>query len=1279
MWYNIYDPMGGLIYSSVKDKYSDLELDIEQLGQGASFYFNVEINFDDNEKNIIYTTTNSDLITTGNMAYPKVVKFESLDEEDIDCESLEGHLVLDDSDSFIQVNKIKNYRILIKEKANASMGVQTYKDYLDIETSTVGRQIYLPVNFKGLKPNTEYVLYVYLEYDKGYIYLGYENAKTKEPDPIYLNIKTNNDNSTNVFAFDVSKGDVETTSNEVLTSINFTLYGCSNSGECEKLNYSRSIPKDQNSDELNDLQEGKAINVNSSEFNFYMEDFNAMYENYKVVVSAFAKDYEIPVRINDTESNEFTLNINDLPPSLKITAVEIPKQDCTEETECYKKNNNKENGSLDDDTIVGFDFKIKTVKNVMGNYVKTAYYKIVESNAEKCSLENITEEGEDGYTSVKLEKLETDEFVSAGNNDEPIKRGTKYCVIYYGTYGDSETSQTDKEVFDLFAPKQPSSISGYIKQYTGTSLTFKLKIMDVDKAIEKIYLSNGSNSVGEEKSDIENGDKEITFNDISGNTNYTLMLSENIGEGSKTHKLYDAKLDTIKNYSDNINIVVDTSVSGKIILKVPYNKSCQTSESSCKTNNGLNKDNIAGLLINSHYLELTDKDESLDGVINLSDISSFGLQIKDGKVEIKDVKLIYDSGEIEDYLTNNNRFFVKSVNGEVGEKYYNLSSNSFSKISPFGIFSTSDVNEEGKLKSKISTLTFSSKVEKSQIGTTFRTTESSLAVLVHFNSAKEADTKLYDTNGQEKDEFQVNETVSTDEIKTVYTTSGAKLSFNITTDLVDGTKIIITIKKKENSDSEETYELTYSNNAWSNGTSKPSQSKIKNVTGSEKNIKVEFDDISDGDYIYSIKYEKNESSTTNKTGYTYNDSSEKENKDITITSLKYLKISNAYSNYSKTYWNWSNAETHEDILFIKKLINHFEVDTSVYELKDEEKIQYEIVAIKVGEDDSPDEESQEIKITSDIKDLNAVLNDKISVNEFIIENIDTFNQKLDGTYKIVLKPKVVTNGSVKEDITLADHDLGNITVTRKDPTMNVTNSQEPVFFISMDDEDGVLTVCSEENLQKADVAEDKKEPMDYINDSGVTKTYFEAHKEKYDAKVVYLTLYGKDGNLIGYSPVPFVYKTSILNLYDYFDKNSLPSDKYKVKLNYCIGDEFKSKEFGEFQIYSASALNIKLVVMPDSYIIVMENPDENIRKEIKRITYQYTTTDNIVHNGELSDVDINENNNITYTTSKNSRGETTYYLGLPLDSNVATTNIRNIEIRFYSSENDEDLITIYSH
>ena len=260
---------------------------------------------------------------------------------------------------------------------------------------------------------------------------------------------------------------------------------------------------------------------------------------------------------------------------------------------------------------------------------------------------------------------------------------------------------------------------------------------------------------------------------------------------------------------------------------------------------------------------------------------------------------------------------------------------------------------------------------------------------------------------------------------------------------------------------------------------------------------------------------------------------------------------------------------------------------------------------------------------------------------------------------------------------LESKDLGSIEVTRNNPTMDITNSQEPVFFISIDDKDGMLTTCSDELLGKTSVNYEQKEPMNFIDD--VTKTYFEAHKEKYDAKVVYLTLYGKEGNLIGYSPIPFVYKSSILNLYDYFDKNSLPSDKYKVKLNYCIGNELRSTDEKEFQIYSSSALNIKLVIMPNSYIIVMENPDEEIRKKITRIEYQYTMADGTVHSDSLSNVDINETNNIVYTTSLNSKGETTYYLGLPLSNNVLTTNIKNIEIRFYSGDQGGDLITIYSN
>ena len=167
-----------------------------------------------------------------------------------------------------------------------------------------------------------------------------------------------------------------------------------------------------------------------------------------------------------------------------------------------------------------------------------------------------------------------------------------------------------------------------------------------------------------------------------------------------------------------------------------------------------------------------------------------------------------------------------------------------------------------------------------------------------------------------------------------------------------------------------------------------------------------------------------------------------------------------------------------------------------------------------------------------------------------------------------------------------------------------------------------------------------------------------------------------------YSPVPFVYKTAYLDLNEFFTKYGLPTANYKVKFKYCVTNSNEIQTFEvdkEFEIQNTSKLNAKIITMPDSYVLMLENPDINMKESINRIVYQFTLLNGTVIEKTLSNLDehVNTSNNIIYTTSVNSDGTTSYFLGLSTGT-ILTSEIRSLEIRFYSDVTDESLITMYS-
>lgn len=1268
--YNVYNTLGELKYTITKNDSNGLTLDFEELADEDVVYFNVQVNFDDNEKTIVFISQNSVPVSLTGASYPKVVDFVS-SENNKDCEKLIGEIVLDDDSDFIAMNDISYYKIDVKENINLSLGgTQQYVGTVEIEHSKKDDQFTLPVYFDGLKPNTEYILYVYLMHNGKYIYLGYDIGITQKPDDVYLNfIKPEEENENSyMFDFQISKN-VEKPASTIGTmkSLGLELYGCSKSNnQCKKLGYTTTIPKNQGSTDLEDmLINNTTININSNDFSFYIDDYNVSY-NYKVVATGYAANYEIPIKINDTDSNEFEIEFNNIQPELTVKATEVIKSDCKQGTVCdeiFKSENNL----LNDDTVVGFNFETKTTVNPMGKNVEKMYYEIVESNGYQCS--DIDYSKPIVNSILELDSTEKIAFVPLGNseNDISLKRGKRYCMKYYGEYGgnDGEMQKTKSKYLSFVALKQNVEISGYIKKYTGASLSFGLIIDDPDKS-----LINNSISLSNDKieplfptiteSQEQNDSYSVYTFDSLVDKYYSLIMKENVGNGEKSYKIYDVQLDDIISY-DNLNIKVDTDVPGEVTLKIPY-INCE--DDVCTENSNLLVDRIAGLNIKYNdgkdklaYFDLTRGSNELYVKLNLSDIiaKNYGV-INDNKLSFDKISIYYDSGKIVDYLDNNKLVLIKTKDG----KYYNTNQE-FSDININSIYNTTDLDT----KVGFSPLSFSANVENSSIGMLLGVA-GDVGKLINFNETTTVGTKLYDIDGNLATDFEINVPVSTSEIKTKYTSTGANISFGTTNKAIkEGTQLQIVLNS-ENYTEEAIIE--YESSGWtsySNGT------KIKNINQDNGIINVEFDDIDDKQYNYSINYKI--VGTMDDFVVTYNDGKQITNNNIIINSLKELVITSKSAKFEKQYWDWNNDYT--DISSVKKILNSFEVDTSKYILNENEKIVYSLIA--------KDTSNQTTILLEDVDLAEEDAEKHVSLNK---STINLFSDKLSpGSYEIIVKPVLRYKDNSSEDIKLSDFSLNGlnyVVITETAPTFSSINSQDPTFSIEMSDEDSMLMVCPDTIMNNSLTEVIGKSPMNYVDD--YSKTYFSKLNNK--SKVVYLELFSITGgnNLVyrGYSPIPFAYKTAYLDLTTYFTQYNLPTGNYKIKFKYCVSnsDELQETEINKnFYIYNTSKLNAKIITMPDSYVLMLENPDLTIKDSINRIVYQYTAVDGTTFEKTLSNLDdeININNNIEYTTSVNASGTTNYFLGLSTGG-VLTSNIRSLEIRFYSGATDDTLITMYS-
>lgn len=862
-------------------------------------------------------------------------------------------------------------------------------------------------------------------------------------------------------------------------------------------------------------------------------------------------------------------------------------------------------------------------------------------------------------------------FIPIGNsnNDIVLKRGNNYCLEYYGIYDfvDNEGNKIEKsttpKLMSLQTKKQGVKIKGYIKNYDGTNLTLKLNITDPDVALlqDSLKLVYNENELKIESNGNEN--EYTTSIDKTLSRDYSLMIKENVGVGEIDRKIQEINLDEI-NFNENVKIIVDTSAPGEVMIKVPRVE-------------GIDVNKVAGMAISTenktNYLSFDGyNDDELYKKITLDYIKKIGIgaieqkeiTLENGKTQTKDfwyfdsIQLIYDSGKIVDYkdVVNNKPMLIvnKDINSDINERYYfkSTSINSFGTIKIGSMFYPLTINDNVILQEN----EFDSTVEGSTMGISL--IEPKISTLVYFNEIAFATSVLYDINDQPYNgqPIEVKSTLSTSSIETKYNSTGAKIRFRMANESIsDGTQLQITLNSGE---FKEEAIITFNEGTWN---SYSGSGKIKSINMEEEQthnyIKVEFSNITESEYKYSINY----SIEGLPFEPTYNITDQRSNSNIRINCLKELKLINHSSEYVVKKWSW-NEDYSSMIEPIKKIVNSFEVDTSVYELNQDEKIIYSVFAIGCKDNICPD-----LTGVNDLGTLDGI--EPIEENISLVSNnnteylIDKFYNSSYDEYDIKIQPYIVNKENNK--IALKYFSLGIHKIQKRSPNFFVENPDKAYFNARLDDLDAVLKGCKEEEISKLYSGA----PMAF--GGPLTERYF--NENKFSSNSVYFEIYDEVDNFIGYSPFPFAFQSQILDLTDFLPKNGYFNGIYKVKIRYCMDgkDDIQIKTFENFVINNLTKFKMQLIDTSDSFVLLFENPIVEELNRIKRIKYQFTDINGSSEIRELSNLDneYNTTNDITFINSTvEGTNQVLYFVGIPIG--IPTSRIRDIQIKLYEGESD---------
>lgn len=1252
-------------YVATKDDSSELLVNISELEQGDSYYFNVEIEFDDNEKTIIYSTHNSEPIYINDTKYPQVGQYTS--SLDVECEQLSGILEIYDEDNFIKFNNIKNYKLVLKQKNNSYLE-SYYEDSIVIETDDLLSDIIqLPVKFENLKPNTEYVISVYLENNSSYIYIGYENVKTNPVAPLYLELSNIEvEKSSNLFEFSVELNEKYfSDKNEDsfiadsymyiknnLDYITLDLVGC-NDESCKsyddlEYNYGTNISNFNNGTDLNKLLNKEVINMNSEKnFGFKSEDYKVHYKTYGLILKAYSfSNYEIPINVNNEDVNHFVLQIIDNVPTISLKANYILNEE-----------ENKDDGryivGLNDDTVIGFKFDIKETNSTKGIGVNNFYYAIYEGKCEENHIKfsdkfQITEDQRiitnNENTKLIISKIInldktnlTDHFEKVYFEDSSMLRGKNYCMVYQIDYktenGEIETIE-DFENKNLIADRQKAKIIGYLSKYDGeennqnANIMFRLKVNDVDSEIVniedperiKFYLKNDSNfqysSISDPKrEDCQNEycDYNFSIDNIENLTKFGLSVSTKKNESAQisTDVIYEFAVDTLKFISQTPELNVD-DIAGKLIFTLP---DPGFDVLGLKITNSAGKNSYLELEKRSVISENNEEFFEYVGTINNDSLENYGIN-KTDKIDLRDVdvEIIYANGSISNDSDKNQIVAIKqaNLNSESEIYYYNYLDGyyQFNRL-----FSVNSIYERanGIIKNLKANEPINIIDETDIIGQSIDNT------LIHLYNLLLKEVNLSDRLIYVDSQLLTNNQIT-------YTSTGANLDFSIVDQDIfkDLDKIKFELICPSNGGNSTIVEYDYNQKKWTD--------KTDIITpiydDSTKTISIELKNIDQyTSCSYSLKYTK----LNNADIYSSIDSLTGANNEGTITSLKALNVSNKNAVYDKNYWNVIETENDDkDVVFEKLLRYSFEV-TQNYKLTENERIDYN-VKIK-------DNGSNVINLGTKRLEFEENSN-KIS------SYIDLFKDGFisPGIYQVHIEPYIIfEDNSGRENISLQTISFTEkLEITNNEPIIQI-NSYQSKIEMTVNDSDGIFDIWSEEyvpgnSVNLSNVGQNRIENI-YNN----KKYYFEILKDKDSTES------------LAYKEIGFSAINRSIDVQYLFNSGKISNGNYYARVcYYSITNTGKTCSGNSVNLFDSSALHASIISFSDSYILEFKAPDEALKDKIVELVGIWTDIHGNNHTIMYAKDDI------VYSRMIRKDGTSDYYISFPVND-VAT----NFEVAIY--------------
>jgi hypothetical protein len=662
------DPSVGPVSIIEKSKWTSVDVSVDDVTifRGVPYTYKLVAEFNDNEKVLEYTSSNSEVIMLDGVRFPSI-RFET---ENITFERIKGNIIIEDSDSTITPNT--NMIITYTDSVGNSNSFST------IESS------FIPFDASGLRANETYTISLYASVNLqdgnetiDNCYIGSAIVKTATTKNLLASFNVNTSDIRTPFSINTQLKAEEGVDNlleaQTLTGIVFNLYaGQNTSGTLIK-----SIKKvDLNSSPyistLKDSLYDNAFNITPEFFGLANDD---MQEEYYTIQILGAYDYtnyknNIPV-VNSTISRKTNGFIPGLPSDIN-NAIEVNTIRNRDAGDRYRSD-------LNADTIVGF--RIKAGFDNAKQYAKYLKYYIYDADTNQQLPIGATTVDVDQSGTINYVNMYLGDGTLYSTQDTEFVRGHNYYFTYkayldldfdgnvdieYPYVEEGQPSVTLRSLTTA-APKQKAEFKLYPSTSTSNSMTLKYNLKDVDNSLidNKLNVSiNGSvkSNILISKS-IDNNFSTTTLTNLTSgnlgiNVNQALIKkAENIISRNLIYQYFDGIYSmptlefqtllesnriiiTIKNYE-----LYQASINRIAALKVTFTPTDNSDP------------------ITKDYLML----DSDNVVINLTDISS--LIHKDLVIS---VKAYYDTGKTG--FETGGTYYALQNTSNYGSSYLHLNS-----------------------------------------------------------------------------------------------------------------------------------------------------------------------------------------------------------------------------------------------------------------------------------------------------------------------------------------------------------------------------------------------------------------------------------------------------------------------------------------------------------------------------------------------------------------------------------------------------------------------------